>query len=146
MGRSILAVIAGYVVMAIAIAVIFTLVYIAMGADGAFKPGTYEVTGTWIAVSFVVGLLAAAAGGYVCAVIAKTMGAPRFLTGLVLVLGLAQAGWIATHPKPDPGPRAGGVSNFEAMQKARTPTWIAVLTALIGGAGTFAGARLKLKD
>lgn len=146
MGRSILAVIAGYLVMAIAIAVIFTVVYIVMGADGAFKPGSYEVSGTWIAMSFVVGALAALGGGFVCALIAKSMGAPKVLAGLALVLGLAEAGWIATHPKPDPGPRTGDVSNVEAMSRAQTPTWIACLTALIGGAAAFAGAKLKIKD
>jgi hypothetical protein len=146
MARSILAVIASYLAMAVGLFLVFTAVYLVLGANRAFQAGSYQVSMVWILASFVISLAAALGGGYLCATIAKSMGAPKFLAGLVLVIGLLQAGWLATHPKPDPGARAGDVPNLEAMMKAQTPTWVMVITALIGAGGVMIGARARIKD
>ena len=146
MGRSILAVIAGYLAMVFGLFLVFTAVYLLIGADGAFQKGSYQVSILWNLLTLVISLVAALGGGYVCARIARSMAAPKFLAGLVLVLGLLEAGWAATHPKPDPGGRAGDVPNLEAMKKAQTPTWVTAITALIGAGGVMIGARAKIKD
>ena len=146
MGRSILAVIVGYLAMAVGLFLVFTAVYLVMGAGGAFQADSYQVSMVWIVMSFVISLAAALGGGYLCATVAGSMGAPKFLAGLVLVLGLLQAGWEVTHPKPDPGARLGDVPNLEAMMKAQTPTWVMVITALIGAGGVMIGARAKITD
>jgi len=59
MGRAILAVIVSYLVMAVFQFVVFSGVWTALGADGAFEAGSYDVSGTWIAQSLVVWLVAA---------------------------------------------------------------------------------------
>ncbi len=146
MGRSILAVITGYVTMFILVLLSFTCAYLAMGADGAFKPGSWEVSGLWVVASFVLGLIAAVAGGYVCAAIAKSPGAIKGLVGLVLVLGFVQARMVAMAPKPELPERTADIPNMEAMQKAQTPLWIALLNPVVGAGGALLGARLRKKD
>ncbi|MBM4109337.1 MAG: hypothetical protein FJ255_11125 [Phycisphaerae bacterium] len=66
MGRAILAVIVGYIVMAAVVFGLFTGAYPLLGADGAFKPNSWEVSTTWLAASFALGLIAAVMGGLVC--------------------------------------------------------------------------------
>lgn len=145
MGRSILAVIAGYLAMAVGLFLMFTTAYLLMGAGGAFQAGNYQVSMLWIVLSFVVSLAAALVAGYVCAMIARSMGAPKFLAGLVLVLGLLQAGWLVVHPNPDPGARTGDVPNFEAMTKAQTPLWVTIIMSVIGAGGVMIGGRAKIE-
>ena len=140
--RSIGAVIAGYVVMALFVFLTFSGLYLAIGADRAFRPGTYEVSGLWIGASIVLGLVAAYLGGRVCAAIAKRPGPPRFFAGLVLVLGLA-TGWKAFDETKGSGPRTADVPTLDAMEHAEQPPWFALLNPLILFAGVLAGARAK---
>jgi len=142
--RTIGGVIVGYLAMFVFVFVTFTIAYLAMGSEGAFKPASYDVTALWIGVGFVVSSIAAIIGGFVCAAIAKNSKAPMALAGLVLVLGLLMA--IPALMASDSGPpsvRAGNVSNFEAMQNAKQPGWWCLLNPLIGVAGVMLGARLK---
>ena len=69
--RKIIGVVAGYVIMALLIFILFTLLYLVIGADGAFQPGNYQASGTWLVLSFILGLIAAVVGGFVCVLIAK---------------------------------------------------------------------------
>ena len=146
MVRKIVGVVVGYVVMALLIFATFSAAYLVMGADAAFKPGTYEVSGLWLIVSFVLSLVAAAVGGYVCALISRSRKAPLALAGLVLILGILVAIPILTAGADRfKVPREGNVSNMEAMQKAQQPGWVALLNPLIGAAGIIIGARLRQK-
>ena len=140
--RVIAAVILGYIVMAVFVMATFSLAYVAMGADGAFHPGSYEVSTPWLAISIALGAVAALLGGLVCVRVGRGMRAPQVLAGLVLVLGMLLA-LLALRASPAAGPRAGAVSNMEAMQKAKQPTWISLLNPLIGAAGVMAGASLR---
>lgn len=142
MARSVLAIIIGYFVMAVFIFATFSCAYLALGADGAFRPGSYDVSPTWIVLSFVLGIAAAVAGGWACAKVATSPNAPFALAGLVAVLGLTQAGYLATHPTEAPGPRTADVPNLQAMQHAQTPGWINFANPVIGAAGVILGSRL----
>jgi hypothetical protein len=51
MVRSIVAVVVGYLVLAVGIFVGFSLLYLILGADGSFQAGSYKVSTTWVAVS-----------------------------------------------------------------------------------------------
>ncbi len=140
--RAALSVIVGYATMFVAVMVSFTVLYLILGTDGAFKSGSYEASGTWIALSFVLGFGAAVAGGFVCALIARSSTGPMILIGLVIVLGLVMA--VMTVMASDSGPavREGDLDNFEAMQNAKTPAWVAFLNPFVGAVGIFVGARL----
>jgi ABC-type transport system involved in multi-copper enzyme maturation permease subunit len=142
--RNIGGVIAGYIIMALAIFLTFTVAYLVMGASGAFKPETYEVSNLWLVTSFVLGLLAAVAGGYVCALIARGSRAPLALAALVIVLGvLAALPALKANASRERLTRPSEVSNFEAMQNAVQPAWVMLLSPFISAAGVLVGARLR---
>lgn len=142
MVRSIIAVVVGYVVMALLVFVLFTAAYLAIGAEGAFVPGSYAVSGLWIVLSFVLSLVAAIVGGYACAAIARGGRAPLALAVLVIVLGMLAAIPVLTTPG-EAGARAGDLPNMEAMMRARQPAWVALLLPLVGAAGVVVGSRLR---
>ena len=142
--RAVLAVIVGYLVMALLVFTTFSLAYLLMGADGAFSPGTYDVTPLWLVVSFVFSFIAAVVGGWVCATIARRSTAAKGFAAVVFILGLIVA--LSVIMAPDdarPQVREGNVGNIAAMQNAKQPGWVALLNALIAPAGILLGARLK---
>lgn len=143
--RAIAGVVAGYVAMFVVVFVSFTVAYLAMGADRAFRPGSYDISMMWLVTSIVLGLAGAVVGGLTCAIIARRGSrAPVVLAALLLVLGLVMgvpsltAGGTAAQE-----PRTAAVGNFEAMTKARTPAFAAVLNPFVGAAGVVLGARLR---
>lgn len=142
MARMIGGVILGYVVMAALIFAAFSGAYLAMGTEAAFQPGSYEPSSLWIAVSFVLGFAASAAGGWVCATVARDGRVTSILAAVVLLLGLALAVPALRRTAPLE-PRLGDVPNMEAMTKAHQPGWIALLNPLIGAAGVLIGGRLR---
>ncbi len=77
-----------------------------------------------------------------CAAVARQSRAVSILAVVVLVLGLALA-LPALRRTPTTEPRLGNVSNTEAMTKAYTPGWIAILNPFLGAAGAIVGGRLK---
>ena len=142
MARSILAVVVGYAALALLIFVTFTALYLVLGADRSFEPGSYDASTLWVATSFPLGVAASVAAGYVCAAIARGGRAPQVLAGVVLVLGLLFA--IPVLRASDAAPaRTGEVSNAEAMQRARQPKWVALVNPFIGAVGVLVGAGLR---
>lgn len=141
--KSILAVIASYVVMFIFLFAAFTGCYLALGADGAFKTDSYEVSTVWIALTVVVCLLAGIVGGFLCATISKSRRTCQVFAFIVFFLGLL-ACIPAMKRNPDaPNVRAGEVSNLEAMGLAVSPMWLHLLTPVVSAAGVLLGARMK---
>ncbi len=144
MGRAIGSVILGYIVMAVVVFACMSLAYLLLGTEGSFKAGSYEISGAWLVVTFVVGIGAAILGGFVCARIAKTATPPRVLAAVVLVLGLALA--IPALTDSEEGAervREGEVAMSAAMQEAKQPTWVMLLNPLIGAVGVLVGAGLR---
>jgi hypothetical protein len=142
MVRSILAALAGYVVLAGALFMLMTLAWLVLGADGAFRPGSYEVTGTWIVVSIVLSVAAAVLAGFVCKAIGKTGLSVNILVGIVLVLGVVSAFYEMgmehmTTPRPDDIPM------FEAMSNGIQPVWLSWLNPILGAIGVMYGGKLK---
>jgi ABC-type transport system involved in multi-copper enzyme maturation permease subunit len=132
----------GYLVMAFFVFATFSLAYLTLGADRSFQPGTYEVSEIWAFLSILLGLGAAIVGGFLCASVSRTRTAPIVLAALVLVMGIVGAALMPPSDELAPQPRPGNVGNFEAMQNASTPPWIAWLNPFMGAAGVLAGAHL----
>jgi uncharacterized membrane protein YeaQ/YmgE (transglycosylase-associated protein family) len=92
----------------------------------------------------VVGIDAAMAGGFVAHRLAPSPRTLQALAALVVVLGLTMAMASLNAPEdPTLAVRAGGVANMDAMMRARTPTWAAVLNPVLGVIGVFAGGWLS---
>src|SRR5436309_15592673 len=70
MGRAILAVIVGYLVMFLILFAGFTCAYLILGADQAFKHGSYQVSNRWLALSFALHIVLGLIGGFICAALA----------------------------------------------------------------------------
>lgn len=143
MGKKILGAVVAYVALFVIVFTAFTVAYLAMGADGAFKPGVYEPSALWIAVSIVLSAVAAIIGGLVAVLVGKDRGAANILIGIILIMGVV--GIISQFTGEDQRPtvRTGDVGNLEAMENARQPMWVAIITPLIGVGGAMIGARLK---
>jgi len=143
MGRAILSVVVGYVAMFAAIFLTFSGLYLLLGQDLSFRPGSYEPSVLWTVVSFALGLGAAVLGGYVCARIARTATPPGVLAGLVLVIGLLSAIPVLMAAATPAETRTGEVGNLDAMMKAKQPAWVAVANPFVGLVGVLLGARLR---
>ena len=144
MVRNILGVVLGYVAMFAFVFITFTILYFILGADGAFESGTYEVSIIWIIISFILGLVAALLGGYLCVLISKNQKAALVLAGLVLVLGIAMAiPALNDSTNEVQEMRIADVPNMEAMQKAKQPPIVLLLNPIIGALGVFAGSKLR---
>lgn len=142
--KAVLAIVVGYLVMALLVFSAFSLAYLLMGADGAFRPGTYDVTPLWLVVSFVFSFIAAIVGGWVCATIARKSKAPKVFAAVVFILGLLLAiSVLMASEDARPQKREGNVGNIASMQNARQPAWVALMNALIAPAGILLATRLK---
>ncbi len=145
MGRAIASVVVGYVVMALIVFATFSLAFVAMGPDGVYRPGVYDVSGLWIACAFVLSFVAAWIGGYVAAVISKGGRPILVLIGLVIVLGVISAIMAGVGTADIPAVRETDPTVFEAMQVSKQPAWVAWLMPLIGALGAFFGAVWRMQ-
>jgi hypothetical protein len=138
MGRAIGGAVVGYIVMVIIVFAGLTAAWMTLGAEGAFRPGVFTLSTTWLVISAVVALLAALAGGRVSRMIAKTATGPRILAALVVVLGIAQA-IPAMTADPAAAVRDAGLPMMDAIAQARTPMLMLILHPLIGALGALVG-------
>jgi lysylphosphatidylglycerol synthetase-like protein (DUF2156 family) len=145
MARPIIAVIASYLLMFVLTFIIFSGMWMVLGADGSFKPGTFESSMVWTATALVASFVIAVIAGLVCAAIARGGKAPLVLAIIVFVLGLVLAIPSLVAKRTNAGlVRSGGdVPMFEAMQKAQEPDWAPFALPFIGAAGVLIGAKLK---
>jgi hypothetical protein len=140
--KNVLGVIGGYVTMFLCVFITFTILYLILGTDGSFQPGSYDVSVIWLIISIILSIAAAVLGGFVCVLIAKNQKAGTILAVVVLVLGLAMA--IPALMAPDESvERSDDVDSMQAMSMAKQPTFILLLNPLLGAAGVFYGSRLR---
>lgn len=139
--RSIVGGIAGYIVMFVLIFAMFTALYLSLGADRAFAPGSYQVSMMWIAVSSLLGFAAAVVGGYVAALAGKGRMAVNVLVIIILLMSIVTIAMVMGAPAAEV--RSTDVPNLEAMSKAQTPLWVAILNPVLGIVGALIGGRLR---
>ena len=143
MGKAIAGAVAGYVVMFVVVFLLMTVGWMALGAGGSFKPGSWETSTVWVAVTLVVDILAALGGGYVAMRIAKRPLGPQVLAGLVVVLGLVMAIPMFTADPSALGPRPDVVTMMDAMNKAQQPLWLVIANPILGGVFALVGGKLR---
>ncbi len=141
--RTILSMVAGYVVMAAALMAIFTVAYLGLGADWSFKPDSWEPSARWIALSLITGGVVAFAGGTVTQLLDRSGKGALALMGLILVLGILTAVLTLTGGAPASSLRTtASPGNMEAMQNAIQPMWLFFVNPLVGLIGVFAATKL----
>jgi hypothetical protein len=141
--RSVLGVIVALILLVILQVASFMTMYGLMGTDWSFKPASYQPSTQWTAMQFVIIIVTSIIAGLICAAIAKGGKAPLALAAVVLVLGLGAA-VLRTSLHPDTNEvRIGNVSQKDARDKARHPTWVVFLGPFIGAAGVMIGGKLR---
>jgi hypothetical protein len=142
MVRSILGGIAGYVVLFIVMFATCTALYLSLGTDGAFQPGSYRVSMAWIVGSTVLSVIASLIAGYAASLIGNGFTAVKVLVGIILVMG-AVAALMTVMGTDAVAARPADVPNMEAMTKAQTPLWIALISPIIAAVSAVIGGRLR---
>lgn len=137
--RSIGGAVLGYILVALVIFAGLTLAYLALGADGAFQPGSFEVSMLWIVISLVIGFGAAFLGGWVARRVAREARGPWLLAGIMVVLGLGMTLPILLGDAVTPGVRTSAIGPMEAMAQAQTPGWVMLTNLLVGVIGVLLG-------
>lgn len=147
--RAIAAVIVGYIVIAAVIMASFTVAFLyVLGVEGSYKPGTWDVSTTWVIMSLVVGLIAAVLGGVVCTRIAvRRSPAPMVLAGLVVVLGIATAALRMNWQPPDDRPEVppADLANLDAPRFSNPSPLVDWANPFVGCIGVLIGTRLARK-
>jgi hypothetical protein len=147
MVRTIIAVIVGYITMLVLVSLMIACVFLLMGPEWSFKPGSFAASNRWILMSLVGNFIIAIAGGFTCALIAKGGKAPLVLALVVFALGLAFAVPAVVANRSNTNlVRTGTVTMKEAMQKAREPLWAPFSAPVIGAIGVLIGAKLKRRN
>ena len=140
--KSIVGVIVGYLVMMLVAFCAYTAAYLGLGAERAFEPGTYVLSGIWIGLVIAITIISGLLGGLTCAAISKSRTA-----GLVFALIVFVLGFVFEFPNltkdHTPVARAGDVSNMEAMGKAQPPLWLCIFNPFLAGAAVLMGTRMK---
>ncbi len=137
--KNIGAAVAGYVVMFAVAFPLFSLLWMVLGADGSFEPGSWEVTGVWLGASIVLGAMVSTAGGFACSKLAPSRQGVAILVGLVIVfavLAFVEPAEVGASVRPD------DIVMFDAMSQAQLPSWMLWLNPVIGVIGVLLGARL----
>ena len=91
LARNIGAGVLGWVAMFAGVFVLMAVFWMILGADGSFRPESWDVSAGWLLASVPIGLLAAVFGGIVCAKAASYAWVVRFLIVLVVALGVLSA-------------------------------------------------------
>jgi hypothetical protein len=144
MGRSIGSAVAGYLVVFATIFGAMTAAWFALGENGTFRPGVWELTNSWIVISSAVALGAGALGGLVTAKLARDTRGLKILAGLIVVIGVLLALPILTGSHPQaPLPRATGLPMFQAMANGQPPAWLVLLNPLLSASAALLAGRRR---
>ena len=141
--KSIVGVVVGYLALFAVAFVAYTAAYFGLGAERAFEPGTYALSGIWLGLMVVITLISGLIGGLTCAAISKSRTAGLVFALIVFVLGFVFELPNILKKDHTPVARAGDVSNMEAMGKAQPPAWLCILNPFLGGAAVLMGTRMK---
>ncbi len=146
MARLIGGTVAAYVIYFVAVFVLVSAGWLVLGANGAFHPGVWDVTGIWIALMLVASLLGGVGAGYGIGPITKDPRGPMALAGLIILMGVVFAWPVLAGTAPVPTlPRPEQLPMFEAMANGQAPVWVAILNPVLGAAGALFGSGLPPK-
>jgi len=140
MVRFILAVIFGYLCMALLVMAGFAVGF--LKPELAFHAGTPSIRPGWLAYTLVLSLGAALAGGWVCRRLARARGPVIALAGLALAIGIGSAVHNAGRPAPTvSAEELAAMAPAEQLQHARQPDWYAFTLPALAASGILLGAR-----
>lgn len=137
--------IVGYICMGILLVLLLTATAIAMGPQRVYAGESWQPSIAWCLASLGAGLVAAAAGGLVAALVAATRGGAYALCSLVCVFGFSAAIFSDATPPADAPPRPAEMRVLDYLNSARysrVPKWVDWGNVAVGAAGTLLAACL----
>ena len=141
--RSVLAAVAGYVTIAVAVFASLSAAYSFLGPEFAFHEASNQSTLQWTLVALLSGLLSALAGGWVAGRVGRSSQAFLILVGIVLVLGIVSAVYSMTsRPQIVADADTSDWGFMDASRGASQPVWYVFLVPLVGALGVLWGGRL----
>ncbi len=141
--RSVLAAVAGYVTIAVAVFASLSIAFSFLGPEFAFHEASSQSTLQWTLVALLSGLLSALAGGWVAGRVGKSSQAFLILVGIVLVLGIVSAVYSMTsRPQIVADADTSDWGFIKASRGASQPVWYVFLVPLVGALGVLWGGRL----
>lgn len=142
MFRNVLAAIAGYIVMALLVIAGFSVALAA--PEFAYQADSLDVTSGWIAYTLALSFVAAVAGGFVCAAIARKPRPVAALAIVVVLLGLLEAGRNLMKSRPAmTHEQLAAMSIMDKAQISVQPTAYAFALPFVGAAGILVGGQLR---
>lgn len=125
MGRSILAILAGYLTMLVGVSGALALAAVVVLGELPTEPKPFDGPAYFLWIELVISLLAAIAGGYVCAFVARTRERTHVLVlaGVMVVLGAIT------------------VLTDEGLK----PLWSSLAVPVVGLVGVWIGGGLRLR-
>jgi hypothetical protein len=140
MAKTLVGVVVGYIVFMVVMFALMAALYFAVGPEQVFHPGTFQITPLWIALAFLVSLVAGMAGGYVCSLLSRSVRSVVVLSVVAFILGILMCLPAITASKTS-RPRRAGVGMMDAMNQAQAPIWMHLVTSTLAAAGVFFGGR-----
>lgn len=145
--RGITAVIVGYMVIAVFVAITFSLTWWGLGRSFAFTRGTTDVTIGWMAIALVLGFIGATIGGMAARSLAPQHSRipVEILAGLVLVIGFLSAAAQRGDARPESftPQQPAEISVLEAASKTWQPPWFSFLVPFVGALGVRLGGSVR---
>lgn len=133
----------GYITITLVVLAALTIAWLTLGADLAFAPTVYQLSTLWAALTVAVNIIAAIAGGSVCAALSRTTKTPVIFAIIVFTLGVLVA--IPALPPRDespPAPRPDRITMSDALTNGRQPRWVVLSIPVTVAAGILLGAAL----
>ena len=139
--RKIWGAVVGYIAYFFCLYLLFAGVSSLLGPDRLFLPGNYDPSLLWILSAFILGVIVAALGGYVAALIGKS-GAVKIMAGLVVLIGVLVFALLLRENRAAE-PRTVDLPTMDAMFKAREPLWVAGVNPFLLVIAVFTGGSLR---
>ncbi|MEE8129061.1 MAG: hypothetical protein V3T48_02150 [Vicinamibacterales bacterium] len=145
--RAILAVIVGYVALAIWVMVTLAVAWFALGSDFAFNEGNLEASTGWSVLMLVLGAIGGVIGGLIAASVGRAASPVKALAGFVLVLGLVIAVMhqMGIGESEDTGQPVAveELPMWEVATETKQPAWFDFALPFVGCAGVMIGGRMR---
>lgn len=139
---SLVAVVSGFLAMKLMFFSMCGIGYLILGVGdgGAFQPVSWKFSTSWVILVILYGVVAAWSGGKTCARVAHNRTAPKYLIGLILILGIFFA--MIAGLRDVSTFRISTPSFWEAMVQGVYPTWSIWLSVVLDPLGAAIGSRL----
>jgi hypothetical protein len=133
--RNVVAVVVGYLGYMAAMFVLFTAAWFILHPSGAFEPGSWDISSGWAMATVAIALISGGVAGRVSAFIGHNQNAVLWVCGLILILGLLAGSGAMTQAPTEVRPE--NIDMIAAMQKARNPVWVAIISPIAGAIGAY---------